>query len=215
MSITTQRTTDPTTTSTAVESPSVPDAPRVVEDPHRRRALVLVGGLAVVTAVAVGTWIYVGTRPAAAPAAAPVVATPWTSGYGPGSATYGEQVPRATTPDHSGWHGSLTEWPAAVPGQGDRSWADAYGPGSTTYEEQVPQGDRSWADAIGAGTVVSGEQIPHGTWVDGRGPGSDLAGAAGAPSKLESAPSPERIPHGRWVGGHGPGSQLTEQVPQG
>ena len=173
MSISTQRT-DPTTTTAPVGSTSVHDAPRVVED-HRRRTVAFVGTLAVVTAAAIGTWAYVGSRPAEAPAPAAATTT-WTSGYGPGSTTYAEQVPTVTTPDHAGWHGSRTEWPSeVVPPQGDRYWQDAYGPGSTTRTEQVPpDGDRYWQDAYGPGSTTRAEQVPQADrpWQDSYGPGS-------------------------------------------
>lgn len=178
MTVTTQRTTDPTT-ATATTGPQTTDRP-VVEPHHGRRLAVLVGGLAVVTAATLGTWAVVASRTSPAPqTAAPVAVAPWTTGYAAGSATYDEQVPTVVTPDHQGWPGPRSEWPTGttVPRavQGDRSWAEpstvgaagngwtgAYGPGSATYDEQVAagRGDRSWADGYGPGSTTYDEQVP-------------------------------------------------------
>ncbi len=127
MTVTTQRTADPSTTSaTVVEAPTVVESRR-----SGRRMAALVAGLVVVTAATVGTWAVL-SRPT------PATDTSWTSAYGPGSTTFSGQVPVAPWTAAYG-PGSTTyrEQVPSVPGSG---WTSAYGPGSATYGEQVPQG---------------------------------------------------------------------------
>lgn len=142
MTVTTQRTTDPTT-ATATTGPQVTDRP-VVEKNHHRGLIALVGGLAVVTAATLGTWAWVATRPAPL-----TLDAAGSEAYGPGSSTYDGQVPDG-----------------AAGAARSTAWTSAYGPSSTVFGEQVPSSAvaaarmREWMAAYGPGTAVYDEQVP-------------------------------------------------------